>query len=170
MSSTDDAASMFATAAWWDPQGRKAIFNRKSVTAGVFVAVADTGQMAFASPTDVVFDVRRGDAECTFLRSSSAIDVREGESTFRIHLTQPVPRVPLLDKDSALAIGLKLTGTATLIEWAARTVDKPVDELTDTELSSFAATILSEVAADVAAVHGRSRYVAFRSAWPQPGT
>lgn len=160
---TTETPDMFAAAVWWDPQARKVIVNKRSVVTGVLVAQA--GNLSFVSPTDTVFDLRRGAADVEFLRATAGFDVRAGDTTYRIHLRPPTSGVPTLDRDGLLAVGLGLARTVTVTSWVAARLNKPADSLEPDELEPFVAEIVQAVAADAAGVLGRDRWAALRSAW-----
>jgi hypothetical protein len=156
---TTEAAGIFVAPAWWDPQARRVIVHKKSVVAGVLVSYA--GNIAFVGPADVVFDLRRGEADVEFLRMSAAFDLRAAGTSYRIYLRAPVSGVPMLDKDQLMTVGLGLTRTATVIDWAADNSNEPTAQ----ELGTIAGNIVRLVSADPAGALGKDRWAALRAAW-----
>ncbi|HEX5403915.1 MAG TPA: hypothetical protein VFX16_16635 [Pseudonocardiaceae bacterium] len=167
MGSTE-ATGIFSAPVWWDPRARKVIFDKKSVIPGVLVAAGDN--LSFVGPTEIVFDLLRADTEIEFLQLTSGFEVRTGDSRYRVFLRPPVNGVPLLDRDAVLAIGLGLTRTATVTDWTAARLHKPVDAVTSHELGEVAADILGIVAADVAGALGKDRCTALRAMWATSGS
>jgi hypothetical protein len=158
---TTESAGIFIAPAWWDPQARRVIVHKKSVVAGVLVSYA--GNITFVGPADVVFDLRRGEADVDFLRMSAAFDLRAAGTEYRIYLRPPVSGVPILDKDQLMAVGLGLTRTVTVVDWAADNLNKPAGDAG--ELGTIAGNIVRLVSADLAGALGKDRCAALRAAW-----